>query len=153
LRDWYVDRFFSRTVRAPNGCLEWTGGVSSHGYGSAKLKECGGGSHRVAWFIAHGGIPAGFSVCHRCDNRKCVDVAHMFLGSQADNMRDMVSKGRGVLQTERPVEALDPSSGAVIHRFPSTSAVKSMGWHQGNVSSCAQGKRKTAHGFSWRYAT
>jgi len=50
--------------------------------------------HRYAWAVANGPIPDGMCVCHRCDVRLCVNPAHMFIGTQADNMRDMVQKGR-----------------------------------------------------------
>jgi hypothetical protein len=51
-------------------------------------------AHRLAWEEANGPIPAGMYVCHTCDVPACVNVEHLFLGSQSDNMKDMAAKGR-----------------------------------------------------------
>jgi hypothetical protein len=87
---------FVRFVRLneQTGCHDWIGGHSKNGYGLVVLGGKSKLAHRVAYQLAHGDIPAGACVLHRCDRRTCVNVAHTFLGSKRDNTRDMVSKGR-----------------------------------------------------------
>lgn len=81
------------------GCIEWTGTRGKGGYG-----KIGIGSntclttHRVAWADTHGPIPKGMCVLHRCDNRACINTDHLFLGTLADNHKDMDTKGRRASQ-------------------------------------------------------
>ncbi len=107
--------FWSHAERT-DGCWEWQGSCFSNGYGRTFLKSKGVGAHRRAWELTYGPIPAGQLVCHRCDNKRCVRPDHLFLGTVADNSRDMVEKGRS-LKGERSYNArLNSAAVAEIRR-------------------------------------
>lgn len=96
--------------RLPSGCIEWLAYRMPNGYGT--IREAGKNSrhllaHRAAWQLAKGEIPAGMNVLHRCDNPSCVNVDHLFLGTQADNVSDMISKGRQPWKERTPWQKLD----------------------------------------------
>lgn len=75
-------------------CVEWQGGRDKDGYGQTVVGGRKQRAHRVAWERIHGPIPAGMKVLHKCDNPPCVNPGHLFLGTQADNVRDCWDKGR-----------------------------------------------------------
>jgi hypothetical protein len=93
-RQSFEDRFWSK-VRKTEGCWEWTAGTYRKGYGKFSVaRSTNAQAHRVSWQMGSGPIPDGLFVCHHCDNPSCVRPDHLFLGTNRDNVRDCVQKGR-----------------------------------------------------------
>lgn len=91
-----ADRLWARVaVMGEDECWEWLGARQPSGHGVIRSGLGTTGAHRAAWESEAGPIPSGMFVLHRCDNPPCCNPRHLFLGTQADNLRDMWSKGRG----------------------------------------------------------
>jgi len=89
-------RLWSQVALRANGCAEWTGAVGGPGgYGQISVNGQMLLTHRLAWELTNGPIPTGMQVLHHCDNPPCCNARKcLFLGTDADNMADMLAKGR-----------------------------------------------------------
>lgn len=99
LSDRDLTRFFNKIHRSENGCWMWLDKPKPAGYGQFSLGGRAGGmiaTHRLMWHYCFGEIPLKLCVLHRCDVRLCVNPFHLFIGSDLDNVRDMMKKGRHV---------------------------------------------------------
>lgn len=103
----WPQRFWNKVqIGKPDECWAWLGCVADPGYGRTGMPGVRKiyGAHRVAWHLGTGrpiSETTGRDVCHTCDNRRCVNPSHLFLGTRTDNMRDASRKGRVVVPALR----------------------------------------------------
>jgi len=92
------DRLLRKSTSTPNGCLEWTGAIKSNGYGNMPIGSTKDGSrrtvavHRAAYEEWNGPIGDNW-VLHSCDNKKCINPKHLYLGDRKQNIKDAIDRG------------------------------------------------------------
>lgn len=90
-----AERLRLKSVTKLNGCIEWIGNKNNKGYGIMEVAGRTLACHRLAWELANNKkVPNNMCVCHSCDNPPCINPAHLWIGTRADNHIDMVNKNR-----------------------------------------------------------
>lgn len=141
-----LDKFF---IPEPNsGCFIWTAAVDGHGYGAVSFGGTMRLAHRVYWMLTKGEIPDGMFLLHKCDNPLCINPDHLFPGTQKDNMRDKVAKGRSVRGEKIPSAKLTAEGVLAIlaDKRPQVEIAKAYGVHYNQIW-CIK------HGLSWAHLT
>jgi hypothetical protein len=104
-----TDRVWNHVSKA-DGCWNWTGTKNQGGYGVITDGNLNRLAHRVAWESVNGQIPIGLLVRHSCDNPTCCNPTHLLLGTQADNVRDSVERGRRAVGTRNARARFNPET-------------------------------------------
>lgn len=140
----------ARSIPVPEaGCWLWTG-YTWDGYGilGSTHGKSGHRAHRYAYECVNGPIPKGMVACHKCDTRSCVNPAHIFIGTQGQNVADMVSKGRALLGERNPKALLtrDAVLAVVSDTAGNAEIARKLGVHKTTVHNIRSGK-------SWGHLT
>lgn len=147
-----VALFWAKVKLGPeSACWEWIGARNKWGYGATSYRGRQSNASRVAWLIVNGPIAEGLVVCHRCDNPACCNPAHLFLGTQADNLADCHRKGRARCCPSgrahpRGVAKLNEAKVIEARRLyasgiPQTHIAKRMGVDSSTISRAVRGER------------
>jgi hypothetical protein len=146
-----IERFLSyvQVGETPDDCWLWTGTRTGRGYGTFTVKKRPTAAHRWAYQHYVGPIGAGLDLCHTCDVRLCVNVAHLFPGTRADNMADAARKGR-TTQGERNAQAkLTTEQVVAIRAEPAHRGVNEALGRRYGVSPSLIGLIRRGHRWSW----
>lgn len=130
-------------------CWNWTGVKDKQGYGEIRDYYKKKRAHRVSWEIHIGPIPDGMCICHKCDNKLCINPDHLFLGTLQDNNRDRDSKGRNTKGEQQPAHKLTDDLVLAIRRavkngVTQSSIAKTLGISKPTINCAVNGK-------TWRH--
>lgn len=148
IRDWdFEKRFWERiSGLSITECWNWTASKKKDGYGQVKFEGRMQLSHRISYSLAIGKIPTGLKVLHHCDNPPCCNPFHFFLGTDADNSADKISKGRDrhavgskVAQSKfTEAQVLEIRASHVPYKNSANKIAKQLGVHKSSIEKILQ---------------
>lgn len=136
------ERFEAKVKKMENGCHEWQSTLHRDGYGKFWHETGQVQAHRMSYQIHHGEVPDGMWVLHRCDNRKCVNPEHLYLGDAKQNAQDMHNRGRAVGRLVYGVEAVERARQLYAEGRSQQSIADELGIHQTTISKYIRGAQK-----------
>jgi hypothetical protein len=142
-----ADRFWSKVKKTSRtACWLWQSYRDGYGYGRYHVAKRSISVHRIAYFLKHGKLDPTLFVCHTCDNPACCNPDHLWLGTNADNCRDMVSKSRSLYGERNPKAKLTPSQVRRVvqlhdHGYTHAVVAKQVGCSIETVSAIITGKQ------------
>lgn len=138
-------------IELSTDCWEWTGAKIGKGYGACQVRPIRERyAHRVSYLAFTGPIPVDIDVLHTCDNRRCVNPAHLFLGTPKDNAQDMKAKGRHLYGERNTEVKLTEKQVLQIHRLYSGGGIST--YQLADRFGVAQGTVwKILHGHRWAH--
>lgn len=134
-----IERFGAKVKVVESGCHEWQSTLHRDGYGKFWY-ECGQiQAHRMSYMINLGEIPPDKWVLHKCDNRKCVNPDHLYLGDAKQNVQDMHSRGRNVGNTRYSPDVIDRAREMYSNGMSQQKIADELGINQTTVSKYVRG--------------
>lgn len=142
-------RFMSNVCVAGDGCWVWVGRIHSRGYGGWLYGRKHYRAHRFSYAVFNGAVPAGLVVMHKCDNPSCVNPEHLELGTQGQNMTDMMRKQRHKAargSEQRSAKLTDTQVKGILtlvlkFGIPRAWIGKSLGMQQSSISQICSGRK------------
>lgn len=133
-------RFLEKVEQKESGCHEWASTLHRDGYGKFYFRSRQEQAHRASYKLFIGEIPSKLWVLHKCDNRKCVNPKHLFLGDSVANVRDMDKKRRRGTRCSLTKKQADGVLGLLAEGYAQETIAKRLGIHQTAVSRIKLGK-------------
>ena len=137
-----LERFLAKVKAVESGCHEWQSTLHRDGYGKFSLNNKQTAAHRVSYLLQKGEIPKGLWVLHTCDNRKCVNPAHLYLGTAKQNTRDMMERCAWHGNMKYPFESVQLAKKLYQEGWSQQKIADHLGIHQTQVSKYIRGKQR-----------
>ena len=141
----------SSTLNLVSGCWEWDKTIGRGGYGKIQINKAQVTASRASYEEFIGPIPDGMLVCHKCDNRRCCNPEHLFLGTHQDNADDMLSKSRSMHGSWHYKATIDESQAVAVFEMIKSGATNSE--IQGELGVGKNVIQSIKAGFSWNHVT